>query len=202
MLTAVKRATDRTAPAPEGSILVQRGAGEAASRMRAELIELKRTEIRLISECGLSFDEPIDVLIAEDDGGVTRLPACASWVRPIDSERWLVRGRLKQELSAEEQSRLAKVLKLERRRFPRYPSNLPGRLKWELADDSFPVRVLDVSVGGCRLQSPHAGEKGRRLVLEINGEERPILARVQWCKTAQGSGGNYQLGCEIMSFLE
>lgn len=199
MLTAVKRAADRPASPREGSIIVQRGEGASASRMTAELIELKRGEVRLISECGLSFDEPIDVLIAEENGEVTQLPASASWVRPIDSERWLVRGRLKQELTSDEQSRLAKLLKLERRRFPRYPSNLPAKLKWELADDSFPVRVLDVSVGGCRIQSPEFGVKGRRLVLEINGEERPILARVQWCKTTTGG---YQIGCEIMSFLE
>jgi hypothetical protein len=183
----------------EGSIIVQRGEGVSSARTPAELIELKRSEVRLISECGFSFDEPIDVLIAEGDGSVTQLAARASWVRPIDAERWLVRGRLKKELAADEQSRLAKVLKLERRKFPRYPSNLPANARWELADEQFAVRMLDVSVGGCRLQSPHAGEKGRRLVLEISGEERPILARVQWCKP---SGNGFQLGCEILSFLE
>jgi hypothetical protein len=74
-----------------------------------------------------------------------------------------------------------------------------------------PLRIVDLSTGGCCLKSPLAVPVGHRVMVHVWGESRPVASvrmRVQW---QQPVGEEYLLGCAftqrtghktLSSFLE
>jgi hypothetical protein len=64
-----------------------------------------------------------------------------------------------------------------------------------------PVRVLDVSRCGCRLESSerlHPGTAGS-LRLRLGGQNHEDDVRVARCQVREGAGSNYFLGVELLS---
>lgn len=63
-----------------------------------------------------------------------------------------------------------------------------------------PVRLLDVSRSGCRLESVRRMETGvcGQLVVELDGQVRVQDVRVARCQAHQGAGAVYQVGTELL----
>jgi len=63
-----------------------------------------------------------------------------------------------------------------------------------------PVRVLDVSRGGCRLEVARSIPPGvsGRLTLEMDGRLRVDDVRVARCQQRVGAGALYQIGAELL----
>lgn len=77
------------------------------------------------------------------------------------------------------------------RHSPREPIALTGKVR-ELGAVACPVRVLDVSLGGCRLAGTQLSEKAE--VWVSLGAAAPIRARVMWAR-----GGEF--GCNFYAPL-
>lgn len=65
---------------------------------------------------------------------------------------------------------------------------------------SFPVRVLDVSRCGCRLESRRRLDPGvsGQLTIELSGGVRVDDVRVARCEQRVGAGALYQIGAELL----
>jgi hypothetical protein len=63
-----------------------------------------------------------------------------------------------------------------------------------------PVKLLDVSRSGCRLESGRALETGvcGQLVIELDGRLRMQDIRVARCQAREGTGSIYQVGAELL----
>lgn len=63
-----------------------------------------------------------------------------------------------------------------------------------------PVRVVDVSRSGCRLESPRWMRPGMsgQLTLSLQGNSHEDDIRIARCQPRQGAGHNYVLGAELL----
>jgi hypothetical protein len=63
-----------------------------------------------------------------------------------------------------------------------------------------PVRLVDASQAGCRLESERRIEAGScgQLVVELEGRLRVQDVRVVRCQPREGAGGAYQVGAELL----
>jgi hypothetical protein len=63
-----------------------------------------------------------------------------------------------------------------------------------------PIRLIEISRGGCRFESPARLEPGASgtLTIEVDGVDRIDDVRVARCQRLAGGNGSYQVGAELL----
>ncbi len=80
------------------------------------------------------------------------------------------------------------------------PRSAPGLPSVAALVRKVPVRVLDVSRSGCRLESARRLDSGvcGQLVVKLDGRLRMQDVRVARCQAREGAGDVYQVGAELL----
>jgi PilZ domain len=87
----------------------------------------------------------------------------------------------------------------ERRVAERQPVTIDACVREELGSESLSIRVVDVSEGGCCLESPRevsVGQKVRLMSWDERGRVASVFLRVKWQRR---SGEAFLVGCQFVS---
>ena len=184
----------------KGSVLIERHQKQGANRVHGRLVDLSRGGVKIAVDCCIPFDETITLTADFPEIHVEfEVLADVLWSRQVDNNTWLIGCSFKPGLPNETVDKLANEGYLERRCSPRYPISCDGAMRWELSEESVPVRVADFSAEGFCIVSPKVAKAGERFQLELKGNDGDLVriaARMCWHSSAEDG---YLVGAEFLN---
>jgi hypothetical protein len=163
---------------------------------RGQLADLSLRGVKICIDHKMNDDQPVDLVIEIPtmDFRVER-KAIVRWQHPRDATTFWTGCEVRESFDDDLIEKLASAHVLNRRRDPRYATDRPARVRWELSDRVLDARLVNFSKGGfciCLLSPTEFPSERLMLVLEERGKEVTIPARVMW----EGPmPGGYGVGC-------
>jgi hypothetical protein len=181
-------------------VVFERSGGDAPCELDAELLDFSVYGTRLLLSSPARFHEAVTLRLENDEIGLhISVAANVCWIRKHDAETWRLGCAFEPALPEETLEELFRYRVLDRRQDTRLPVHALGAAQWELSREPAPVQLVDLSEGGCCLQSPVAAPPNSRLVLYLDrrdGTKIDVAARTQW--QVQRDNG-WLIGCQFVS---
>jgi hypothetical protein len=162
----------------------------------AELLDISQYGAKLLTSSCLRIHERIVLAIEvpelEQDYS---LSAIVRWRQPAADATWRLGCVFTGELPEDVLAELAVLGYIERRQDQRQTVDVGAHVRWELAEEQYPVRIVSISAGGLCISCSEAGKTGERLLLRLGDEDSTpasIHARAAWQRLA---GGRCLIGC-------
>ncbi len=159
-----------------------------------------------ISGAKLRMDRPLAIksqgqltFVCPAMGYESTIAATVCWARPMGGGQWWIGCSFDAAMPTKELDLLARAGHLERRKDPRADHEVAALLKLELQPEPISVRMCNTSSGGFSIFMPQETTEGERVLLSFpsdSKEQRPILARVQWCRRTESG---FQTGCTYLT---
>jgi hypothetical protein len=180
-------------------ISVERAPGRPPLKAGVKLLDISQHGVKLAASPCLEIHEIVVLRI-----GILELqqefflPARVRWRQPARGNTWRVGCAFTRDLPADLLGELAVLGHIDRRRERRQVVDVGARARWELAEDTFAVRIVSVSPSGFCLSCRQAGRIGERLLLLLDGGEAApveVYAKAAWDKAA--ANGRCLIGCAL-----
>jgi hypothetical protein len=183
----------------EMTVILERAPGCEPRQVRGTILDLSLGGAKLSVPAEVSLQEKVNVRWTVDDVDPNfTVGATVCWARTAGRNSWRLGCSFEKQLPQSFISELAVHGYIDRRQSGREPVTVAVTLQWEMTQQTVPVRVQDLSVGGlCILSDEFAPTDSRcRLIFGTSeGETETVAARVEWQrKTATG----YILGCAYL----
>lgn len=168
---------------------------EDTETISAIVVDISPNGFKLETSTSFGFQEKIVVHLPRESGETVQTPAEVRWVEPTaDGKSWnagcLVSGCLPPSYIDE----LANLGVLNRRNAVRHKTKQKAVGKWEMTQQEFPVRIIDVSNHGVGLLLDHEPEIGKRILVKGQNSSS-MTARPVWKKKVDQG---YLVGCEVV----
>jgi len=185
-----------------GSVRVraERAPGLIPVRAEATLLDISQYGAKLLASCSLQVHELITLQIEVPEvEQVFSLPAIVRWSQPAATATWrlgcVFTGALPQGVLDE----LSFLGYIERRQDRRQVVDIAARARWELAEEDFPIRIVNVSAAGIRICCQEEGRIGERLLLQLKEDQAEPLFVYSTAVWQREEDGRHVIGCRLAS---
>lgn len=148
------------------------------------LADLSLSGVRLVLNTRLLSGQQVTLRLCLPAVGIDLIrEATVCWTEPRDAETWWIGCQLDDRLDGEVIDRLATSQVIDRRRDFRHAVDQPAKVRWELSEETFDVRLMNYSKGGfCMVCPQDQSFPGGRVMLlfEHGGRFVKVPARVMW----------------------
>ncbi len=163
---------------------------EGGTPLPAQMLEMARLDLTFITDRPLRFGTVVQLAIFSDFvSAVTQNRGIVHWCRP-HPRGWQIGVFLTQPLP----DRLTSHQWNDLRTTLRYDCNWKAWALWSDSGKLESVRILNYSISGLRLHSPHVVESNQEFTLfgSSGARDRAVLkGQVQWCRPAENA---FQVG--------